>query len=108
MPEIRHPYVAPSWWIPSVIHIAISADAAIYAHDVNALCRDDGVLNIFTDGSTIEGHVGAAAVALRAKEGRVCYMSTEGVTTVFRAEIQGIAIATTMAMTIKKTQIQNM
>ena len=108
MPEIRHPYVAPPWWIPPAIHIATSADAAIHTHDVNALCRDDGVLDIFTDGSAIEGHVGAAAVAPRAKEGRVCYMSTEGVTTVFEAELQGIAMTTTMTMTIKETQIQNM
>ena len=65
------------------------------------------MLNIFTDESTIEGHVGAAAVALRAKEGRVYYISTEGVTTVFKAELQGIVMTTTMTMTIKKTQIQN-
>ena len=52
--------------------------------------------------------MGAAAVAPRVKEGRVCYMGTEEVTTVFGAELQGIAMATTMAMTIKETQIQNM
>ena len=47
-PEIRHPYVVPPWWTPPSIHIATSADAAIHAHDVNALCRDDRVLDIFT------------------------------------------------------------
>ena len=62
------------------------------------------MLDIFTDGSTIEGHVGAAAVAPRFKEGRVCYMGTEAVTTVFEAEIQGMAMATSMAMTIKETR----
>ena len=87
MSEIRHLYVASLWWISSVIHIATSADIIIYTHNVNALCRDDGVLNIFTDGSTIESYVEAAAVALRVKEGRVCYIDTEGVTTVFKAEL---------------------
>ena len=62
------------------------------------------MLDIFTDRSIIEGHVKAAAVALRFKEGRVCYMSTEAVTTVFKTEIQGITIAKFMAMTIKETQ----
>ena len=52
--------------------------------------------------------MGAAAVTLRVKERRVCYIGTEEVTTVFRAELQDIAMATTIAMTIKKTQIQNM
>ena len=66
------------------------------------------MLNIFTDESTIEGHVEAAAVTFRAKERRVCYISTEKIITVFKAELQGIVITTTMTMTIKKTQIQNM
>ena len=59
---------------------------------------------MFTDRSTIEGHMRAAAVAPRFKEGRVCYMSTEAVTTVFEAEIQGMTIITLMAMMIKETQ----
>ena len=62
------------------------------------------MLDIFTDGSTIEGHVGAAAVAPRFKEGRVCYIGTEAVTTVFKTKIQGITMITLMAMTIKETQ----
>ena len=61
------------------------------------------MLDIFTDESIIEGHVRAAAVAPRFKEGRVCYIGTEAVTTVFEAEIQGITMTTSMAMTIKKT-----
>ena len=65
------------------------------------------MLDIFTDGSIIEGYVRAAAVALRVKEGRVCYIGTEEVTTVFKAELQSIAITTIMTMTIKETQIQN-
>ena len=32
----------------------------------------------------------AAAVASRLKEGRICYMGTEEMTTVFEAELQGI------------------
>ena len=66
------------------------------------------MLNIFTDESTIEGHIEAAAVALRVKERRVYYISTEKVTTVFKAELQDIVIITTIAIIIKKTQIQNM
>ena len=60
------------------------------------------MLDIFTDESTIEGYVRAAAVAFRIKEGRVCYIDTEKVTTVFKAELQSIVIATIMTMTIKK------
>ena len=100
--------MVPLWWDPPAIYITSSADAAIRAHNINALCRDDGVLNIFTDESAIRGHVKAAAVAPRLKEGRICYMGTEEMTTVFRAELQGIVMATAMTMTIKETQGQNM
>ena len=108
LPEIRHSYVVPPWWTAPAIYIASSADNGIKAHDINALCRDDGVLDIFTDGSAIGGYVGAAAVAPRLKEGRLCYMGTEEMTTVFGAELQGIVMATAMTMTIKETQIQNL
>ena len=65
------------------------------------------MLDIFTDESTIEGHVEAAAVASRFKEGRICYINTEAVITVFKAEIQSITMTTLMTMTIKKTQNKN-
>ena len=66
------------------------------------------MLNIFTDKSTIEGHMRAAAVASKLKKGRLCYMNTEEMTTVFEAELQGIIMATAMTMTIKETQGQNL
>ena len=72
-------------------------------HNINVLCRDNEVLNIFTDKSAIRGHVEAAAVALRLKKGRICYMDTEEMTTVFKAELQGIIMTTVMTMTIKET-----
>ena len=65
------------------------------------------MLDIFTDRSIIEGHVRAAAVAPRFKEGRVYYMSTEAVITVFKTEIQSMTMATSMTMTIKETQNKN-
>ena len=45
----------------------------------------------------------AAAVALRLKKGRICYIGTEEMTTVFKTELQEIVIATAITMTIKKT-----
>ena len=77
-------------------------------HDVNTLCRDDRVLNIFTDRSTIEDYIETAAVTSKLKKGRLCYISTEEMTTVFRAELQGIVMTTAMTMTIKETQGQNL
>ena len=85
------------------MYITSSTNAAIRVHNINALYRDNEVLDIFTDGSAIEGHMRAAAVAPRLKEGRICYIGTEEMTTVFRAELQGIVMTTAMTMTIKET-----
>ena len=66
------------------------------------------MLNIFTDESVIEDYVRAAAVTSKLKKGRLCYMSTEEMTTVFETELQGIVMTTVITMTIKKTQGQNL
>lgn len=103
-PEIRYPYMVPPWRIPPDIHIASSANDAIRAHDINALCRDNGVLDIFTDSSAIDGQVGASAVIPKLQQGRLCYMGTECMTTVFEAELQGLAMATSLALEVKESQ----
>ena len=66
------------------------------------------MLDIFTDKSAIRGHVRAAAVTPRLNERRICYISTEEMTTVFRAELQEIVMVTVITMTIKETQGQNL
>ena len=45
------------------------------------------MLNIFTDKSAIENYVRAAAVTLRLNKERICYIGTEEMTTVFKAEL---------------------
>ena len=66
------------------------------------------MLNIFTDRSAIEDYIRAAAVTFKLKKGRLCYISTEEMTTVFEAELQRIVITTAITMTIKETQGQNL
>lgn len=101
--EPKAPYVVPPWWEGPTIHIDSNEDDAIRRHDVNTLCQDRGVLDIYTDGSGIEGSVGAAAVAPAKGTGRMTYMGTEDTSTVYAAELQGIAMATGMARGAKET-----
>ena len=77
-------------------------------HNINTLCRDDRVLNIFTDESIIRSYIEAAAVTLRLNKRRIYYMSTEEMTTVFKTELQGIVMITAITMTIKEIQGQNL
>ena len=60
-------------------------------------------MDIYTDGSGIEGSEGAAVVVPAQGTGRMTYMGTEDTSTVYVTELQGIAMATGMAKGAKET-----
>src|SRR5690348_4066618 len=61
------------------------------------LVNTHGTIHIYTDGSEIEGKVGAAAVLLKPREILQAYLGNKEQTTVYGAELQGIQLATTLA-----------
>jgi ribonuclease HI len=95
-PNIRHqeqasPYVTPPWWCGPKHYIESTAKAAKQKH-LEQL-SDHTAIHIYTDGSGVNGHVGAAAVCTTTQDNRAAYMGTEQISTVYAAELQGILLA---------------
>lgn len=91
--ETIPPFVAPPWWLGPTIHIEEEACART-THDRETT---KGNVCIYTDGSSIGGHVGAAAVNHDTGQTRKTYMGTDATSTVYAAELQDINLALAMA-----------
>jgi hypothetical protein len=80
--EHRYPHIITPWWRPPKITIDATPEDAILNH--KEICMSNGIC-IYTDGSGINGHVGSAAVVLRALDisdsaifhKRTCYMGSD-------------------------------
>jgi ribonuclease HI len=102
--EKRQQHVVPPWWTPPFTCIDETLEDAVKHHDIT----DVRTLSVYTDGSGIDGHVGAAAVApmlqlrdVRTK--RMEYMGKSTTSTVYAAELRGIELAFQIALNVHAT-----
>jgi len=104
--EKRVAQIVPPWWTPPTVLIHKSPEQAIGEHDkVSA-----GTLHIYTDGSSNNDRVGAAAVApVMPGEGfestRMQYMGCATTSTVYAAELMGLVLALQIVRDLQAAQV---
>ena len=97
------PFLAPPWWTPPSIIIASSKELAINQHNTTIQnSTSQGFLPIYTDGSGINGKIGASAVTTSISD--QAYLGPDTQYTVFASELYGIHLALHIAYFI--TQIE--
>lgn len=90
------PYIVPPWWQGPNIRIASSSEMAKNQHK-EFLKHSSNRIFIYTDGSSINNQVGAAAVSPLTRSTKMTYMGNSETSTVYTAELQGIKLALEIA-----------
>lgn len=90
------PFVTPPWWQGPQIYIEETADKARKKH-LDLMRQETAALHIYTDGSGINGQIGAAVVCPTTQQTRRSYMGSDDTSTVYAGELQGISLALQIA-----------
>src|SRR4030095_7154061 len=94
--ETIKPHSLPPGWTPSFsIEVEADKDAAKAKHD--ATSHDGNTLCIYTDGSGIDGHVGASAFCPKISQTHQQYLGPEEEHNVYTAEVTAFELAAEIA-----------
>ena len=99
MIEKIQPFVRPPWWtLKAATNIALNKESAEQSHDVTlAQATQQNALVIYTDGSGINGRIGAATYSPTSNEIVKMHSGTEARFNVYGAELKAINSATEQA-----------
>src|SRR5437762_1456798 len=93
------------WWAPNfTINISGSKEASKLLHE-NTMCNDD-TLYVYTDGSGIDGQVGAAAYSPTTLSTKQQCLGSENQHNIYSAELTAIEIAVNIAQTCQNNYKQ--
>ncbi|KAF5669922.1 reverse transcriptase [Fusarium denticulatum] len=100
-PNIRQqehiaPYIVAPWWQGPQTFIEASTEEAQARHD-RIMHDEPDAIHVYTDGSGINGSIGAAAVCTTTQEAKSAYMGHDTTSTVYAGELQGISLALQIA-----------
>jgi len=88
------PYVRPPWWVPHfTVDTSGNKNEAKAKHDNAA--RDPDTIRVYTDGSGIGGHIGAAAYSPETSQTVKQHLGAENQSNVYAAELTAMELAVT-------------
>ncbi|KDN61237.1 putative zinc knuckle [Colletotrichum sublineola] len=100
-PEHIPPFVTPPWWKGPRVHIVEGAEQAEKEHQ-RCLEQNTNAIHIYTDGSGINGQIGAAAVCISTQQTSEAHIGDNMTSTVHARELQGIVLALEIAQADKE------
>jgi len=95
--EVIEPHAVEPWWTPPPIDITADSQEAMAKHN-EAVSGPEAPLAIYSDGSGINGKIGAAAVAPSLSVHDQAYLGKVTTASVYVAELTGILMAVGIAM----------
>ena len=106
--ENRIPYLVTPWWQPPEVYINNTPEDGIAQHAM--ICTEADTTCVYTDGSCVNGNVGAAAVILSDPNSdtsavmheRSLHLGSDTQSTVYTAELNGILLA----LEVIRTELQ--
>jgi hypothetical protein len=97
--ETIKPFALPPWWEP-VHTINIPENKKVAKKRYEETVNDPNTLCIFTDGSGINGHIGAAVYTPQTSEAKHLYLGNDKQFNVYTAELSAINLAIDIAIDI--------
>lgn len=101
------PYVTAPWWTPPTLQNAQDKSKGREQHDKTMLSGNLRQLFVYTDGSGINGKIGASAVAPSLGVTLKTFLGSTSCYTVYSGELQGIALALSIAENRPISDIEN-
>ncbi len=94
-------YIVLLWWNDLIIHINNNADEAVHRHNINKLCWDWEMLNIYINGSDIKNQMSVTAAILKRDLRYIIYISIDKTFTVYIVKLQNLIITISIVSTMK-------
>jgi ribonuclease HI len=94
--ESKHikPFIRPPWWVPKfTVQFTPTKELAKTSHNISQATNNPNTMHIYTDGSNIDGKVGAAAHNATLLTTSQQHLGSETLFNVFAAEVEAINLA---------------